>query len=103
VTVYDALNATGNLLGTISLTANFDGNNCTGDPAGGFCNWDPIGLAFAGNAYSVSFAGSRDSVFYDNITIGSETPGNVPAPATIALLGLGLAGIRHQRRRRLTV
>lgn len=38
VNVYDGLNATGNLLGTLPLSAQFN-VGCTGDPSGQFCNW----------------------------------------------------------------
>src|SRR5262245_27508417 len=63
VTVYDGLNGTGNVLGTILLSTNFN-QNCTGDPTGQFCHWDPIGVAFGGIAKSVSFAGSANQVAF---------------------------------------
>ena len=43
ITVYDGLNATGNVLGQLNLIAQYRDNNCTGDPFGAFCNWSPIG------------------------------------------------------------
>ena len=47
VTVYDGLNKTGNVLGTLDLAAQgFD--NCGGDPTGSFCNWTAVGVAFDG-------------------------------------------------------
>jgi hypothetical protein len=51
----------------------------------------------------VSFLQSTSFTFFDNITIGSEIPGGegVPEPTTLALLGLGIAGIANQRRKRL--
>jgi len=99
VNVYDGLNGTGNLLGSINLIAQHNANNCTGDPSGTFCNWDAGGVAFAGTALSVDFGGTGGQTGYDNITFGSATPG-VPEPAVVALLGLGLAGIGLSRRRR---
>ena len=102
VNVYDGLDGTGNLLGTLSLTAQgFD--NCTGDPSGDFCNWSPVGVSFAGTARSINFGGTANQTGFDNITFGSASPGggtDVPEPGTLGLLGLGLAGVGLMRRRR---
>lgn len=73
ITVYDGINATGNILGLIKLKA--QGNdNCTGDPTGYYCNWTPVGVAFEGMAKSVNFAGTENRTGFDNITFGSATP-----------------------------
>lgn len=95
VSVYDGLGATGNLLAQINLIAQGNSNNCAGDPTGYFCNWDPIGVAFAGLAKSVDFSGTANQTGYDNITLGSDIPGNgqIPEPSTFLLLGAGLAGV----------
>lgn len=105
VNVYDGLNATGNLIGTINLVAQHT-QNCTGDPSGTFCNWTAAGVSFAGIARSIDFGGTVNQTGYDNITFGSVTPGDpgdpnpVSEPATLAVLGLGLAGLAFWRRRR---
>ena len=103
VTVYEGPDATGSVLGVLNLDVNWQDNDCTGDPTGTFCNWDPIGVAFGGTAYSVSFAGTADQIGFDDITVGSETPGNgpspVPAPSTLGLLGIALAGLGFARKR----
>ena len=103
VFVYDGLDATGNLLATLDLSAQgFD--NCSGDPNGQFCNWSPVGASFAGTAYSIDFGGTVNQIGYDDITFGSATAGGgdddptpAPAPAGLALLGLGLALISKKR------
>lgn len=74
VTVYDGPDATGNVLATINLAAQHDGNGCTGDPTGTFCNWTQAGASFSGTARSVDFSGTENQTGYDNITIGSATP-----------------------------
>lgn len=100
VSVFDGLDGTGNLLGSISLTPN--AGSCPGYSAG-FCPFSPIGVAFGGTAKSVSFAGVANQIVFDDITFGSATPGDpgqVPAPASLALFGLGLAGLGLSRRKK---
>lgn len=101
VTVYDGLDATGNVLGTIDLDAQHT-RGCTGDPNGTFCNWTAIGVAFAGTAMSIDFGGTANQTGYDNITFGSDRPGGaVPEPTTWAMMigGLALDGASMRRRK----
>jgi hypothetical protein len=98
VNVYDGLDGTGNLLGSLNLTAQFN-QNCSGDPSGQFCNWTAVGVAFAGTAKSIDFGGTANQTGFDDITFGSVTPG-VPEPSTYALMALGLAGVGFLSRRR---
>jgi hypothetical protein len=102
VSVYEGLDATGNLLGSINLVPQYT-NNCTGDPTGTFCNWTPIGVAFTGTARSIDFGGTANQTGYDDVTFGSAIPNPTPTPATLALFGLGFAGLAYQRRRKPTV
>jgi len=103
VDVYDDLDATGNLLGSILLDVNWQNGNCGGDPTGQFCNWDIGAVSFAGMAKSIDFGGTVDQVGFDNITFGSIDPsgnndGEVPVPGTLLLMGLGLFGLSRSRR-----
>ena len=98
VTVYDGVGATGNVLGTLALSA--QGNDgCAGDPAGFYCNWTAVGVAFAGTAKSIDFGGTANLTGFDNVTFGSDVP-VVPEPGSYALMALGLAGIGLASRRR---
>ncbi len=98
VNVWSGLSATGTLLASLNLTAQgFD--NCVGDPTGSFCNWTAVGVNFAGIAQSIDFGGTANQTGYDNITFGSSTPGNVPEPAILALLGLGFSVMTFAKRR----
>ncbi|EIM02371.1 hypothetical protein RHOFW104T7_09625 [Rhodanobacter thiooxydans] len=104
ITVYDGLNDSGNILATLFLPIN--GGNCDGFAQTYSC-WSPIGVTFAGIAKSVNFGGVADFIVFDNVTIGSNTPGggngnNVSEPATLGMFGLGMlliglfAGVRRR-------
>ena len=80
IEVYDGLNGTGNLLGSVFLPANGNDNNCSGDPNGWYCNWDPVGIPFSGTAKSVIFVGDTDYIAFDDVTFGSANPGPLPIP-----------------------
>jgi hypothetical protein len=100
VTVYDGLNGTGNVLATIDLGLN--GSGCGGAPQAYSC-WTPIGVSFLGTAMSVDFGGTANFIVYDDVTIGSATPGqSVPEPAALGMFGFGalLVGLFAGLRRR---
>jgi PEP-CTERM motif len=98
INIYDGVDGTGNLLGSIVLGAQgFEG--CTGDPTGSFCNWTAVGVAFAGTARSIDFGGTANQTGFDNITFGSDRP-VVPEPSTYALMLAGLASVGVMLRRR---
>ena len=97
VNVWDGLDATGNLLGSISLAALGAG---PGDPSGAFSNWAIGSLGFGGVAKSIDFGGTVDQVAYDNVTFGSTRPDPVPEPTTLALVGAALLAGAAVRRRK---
>lgn len=90
VSVYSGLDGGGSLLANLTLPV-------TPNP---YTVWVPFGVTFAGTAESVVFSGSANYIGFDNITLGSSTPG-VPEPSTFILAGLGgIAVIGYDRRRR---
>jgi len=103
VTVFDGLNGTGSLLATLTLP--ITPNTGAPDPTGNFSPFVAFGVNFAGTAKSVSFAGVANQIAFDDITLGSATPGEqpevVPLPAAVwggfALLG-GLGVTKRLRR-----
>lgn len=99
VTIYDGLNGSGNVLGSIDLAIQYD-QGCT---PGRFCNWTAAGTSFAGTARSVDFTlfnGATGAAAFDNITFGQITP-VIPEPASWAMLvaGFGIAGVALRRRK----
>lgn len=83
VTVYSGLDATGSVLGTLTL-AQTPVDQSSVDPITHFVNtystWKPVGVEFSGVAHSVDFRGATDisssvhGAAFDNITLGASTP-----------------------------
>ena len=100
VNVWSGLDSTGTLLASLSLPTN--DSSCLTTPT--FCHWDPEGVTFSGTALSVDFGGTENQVVFDDITLGSSTPGGgptpTPEPSSLILLGSGVLGMFGARVRK---
>jgi hypothetical protein len=91
ITVYDGVDATGNVLAMLSLP--LTPNNGAPDPTGAFSPLLPIGVSFSGTARSVDFAGTINQIGFDNITLGSATPEDTSGPDAPEIPTLGSVGL----------
>ncbi len=103
VTVWDDVNGSGNLLTTLVLGVT--PSTCdVGIYQADFCSFVAAGSTFVGTAKSVAWGGVANQIVFDDVTLGSDVPGNpgdvVPEPATMTLLATGLAGMAASRRKR---
>lgn len=83
IEVYDEANGNGDLLVRFEITANNVGGACD--------NWVPISIPFEGTAKSVVFIGGSGQVGFDDVTLGSLTPGEQPAAVPLSALTFVLA------------
>ena len=93
IQAFSGLNGTGTLLGTASSTL-----------AGGTVGFTSVTLSVPfGGILSVRFIGGSpgfpNSVLYDNINVTFGPTQPVPEPTTMALLGIGLAGMALKKSR----
>lgn len=102
VNVYSGLDGTGTLLASLNLPTTPSEPGTPGCPYGAFCPWFPIGVSFSGTAMSVDFTGTANQIGFDNITLGSKTPGT-PEPGTLVMFGSGVIGLAGLLRRKFNV
>ena len=110
ITVWSGPDETGTILATLNLPVTGNGSGKPGCGTNTFCPFTPIGVTFAGVAHSIDFGGTVNQIGFDNITLGSSTPGGmadltVPTLDTwafVTLAGLlaiaGIAAIRRRQR-----
>jgi hypothetical protein len=92
VSLFSGLNGTGDLLGTLSLSANAQQNGCSDSP---YCYWGLASLAFSGVAQSIQFSGAVGAGF-DDVKF---TPVPVPAAGWLLVSGIGLVAANRRRRK----
>jgi len=93
---FTAFDASNSLIGTIiDTSACFFSSGCDGDQANYrlFYAVDPLGIS------SIHMANDGGGIEVDDLQFGVGV-GVTPEPATLALLGVGLAGLAFSRRRR---
>ena len=75
VTVFDGPDGTGSVLATVPVEVQYNTCGASGDPSGAFACWTEVGVTFSGTAFSVNFGGVQNYTGFDEITLGSATPG----------------------------
>lgn len=97
-TFFEAWDAGGTSLGTIGPVAIADGNHAGGTGEDRF-----FGAMHSGGISEIFISNSSGGIEIDHLQYGisgSTSNSTIPAPASMSLVMLGLAGIRYMRRKR---
>ncbi|MCB1690637.1 MAG: hypothetical protein KDI33_19220 [Halioglobus sp.] len=86
VNIFDGLNGTGSILGSISL------------PGGNQNSFTFVSLGFSGTALSAAIVSAQNQFGWDDVQF-SKGQKDIPIAATLPLLGLGLAALGYNRRK----
>jgi hypothetical protein len=97
VSIYDGLNATGNMLASIQLGQT--PRNGAPDPTGYYSPFVPIGTEFWGVGRSVDFRGATRFIGFDDISL-TQLPDSKPIPTPAMLPGLLAMGLNAWRRQK---
>jgi hypothetical protein len=95
VSLFSGLDGTGDLLGTLSLSANAQQNGCSDTP---YCYWSLASLAFTGVAHSIQFGDAAGNAGFDDVKF---TPVPVPAAGWLLVSGAGLVAAWRRRKNQL--
>ncbi|MBC8086310.1 MAG: PEP-CTERM sorting domain-containing protein [Phycisphaerae bacterium] len=95
VRLFDGLNGTGALLGTLMLPVTPFGSvaGCPQNPGASFCPFSFAELSFGGNARSVDFGATLNDFVFDDLTLVNAAATVVPEPGTAMMFVFGLLGV----------
>jgi len=97
VTIFDGLNGTGNILGSVTLDVT--SYACAAEYHSSYCPFVFSEIAFSGEAKSVVFSGYPGFIVFDDIAFHTAEAA-VPEPLTLSLFGAGVLGMGALGRRK---